>query len=73
MDPCISHQKIAQSSDPQTEALRLMTPERRWQTALALYWTARRLKSSVIQSLHPEWSPEQVESEVRRIFLYARS
>jgi len=50
-----------------------MTPEQRWQAARRLYWTCRRHKAAYIHSLHPDWPDEQVEAEVGRIFLNART
>ena len=60
-----------QASPEQIEALRRMTPQQRWQTARRLYWKMRRHKAAFLQSEHPDWSLEQVEAEVRRIFLHA--
>lgn len=60
-----------QASLEQVEILRRMTPEQRWQAARRLYWTVRRHKTAFLQSQHPDWSAEQVEAEVRRIFLHA--
>ena len=60
-----------QTSPKQIEILRRMTPSQRWQAARRLYWTVRRHKSAFLQSQHSDWSPEQVEAEVRRIFLHA--
>ena len=60
-------------SPMQIEIYRRMTPERRLEIAEQLYWSARRLKAAWIRSLHPAWSEEQVEIEVKRIFTNARS
>jgi hypothetical protein len=57
----------------QLAVLRRMTPEQRWRAANDLYWTVRQHKTAFLQQQHPEWTGEQVEDEVRRIFLYARS
>ncbi|MCP5528146.1 MAG: hypothetical protein H7A47_15245 [Verrucomicrobiales bacterium] len=60
-------------SREQIEALRRLTPEQRWVAARQLYWTVRRHKTAFLQQTHPDWSPEQVDAEVRRLFLHARS
>ena len=57
----------------QIAALRRMTPEERWRAARQLYWSARRLRAAYLRDRHPDWSEEQVEEEVRRVFLHARS
>ena len=62
-----------QASPEQIEILRRMTPEQRWQAAPRLYWTMRRHKSAFLQSQHPDWSEQQVDDEVRRIFSNART
>jgi hypothetical protein len=50
-----------------------MSPEQRWRASVALYWSARRLKAAFLRSTRPDWSDEDVEREVRREFLHARS
>lgn len=60
-------------SPEQIETLRRMTPEQRYRASRELYWTLRRHKAAFLRSLHPDWSEERVEAEVRRIFLRARS
>ena len=61
------------SSPKQIEILRAMTGERRLQLAEQLYWSARRLKLAGLRAQHPDWTEEQLNAEVRRIFLHARS
>jgi hypothetical protein len=60
-------------SPEQIEIYRRMTPGRRLELAENLYWSARRLKSAWLRSLHPDWSEEAVEAEVTRLFSHARS
>lgn len=61
-----------ETTDPrQIEIFRCMSPQQRWEAARRLYWTVRRHKAAFIQTQHPDWSPEQVQAEVRRIFLHA--
>ncbi len=62
-----------QASPEQIEILRRMTPAQRWRAAHNLYWTMRRHKAAYLQSIHPDWSPQQVSDEVKRIFMNARS
>jgi len=57
----------------QMAVLRRMTPQERWAVARELYWSARRLKAAFLRDLHPDWSAEQIEDEVKRCFLHARS
>ena len=60
-------------SPEQLAVLRRMTPEQRWRAAHRLYWTLRRHKAAFLRHTHPEWSEAQLEQEVRRSFLHARS
>jgi hypothetical protein len=62
-----------QPSPEQIEIYRRMTPEQRYQAGRDLYWSARRMKAAFLQHLHPDWTTDQIETEVRRIFLYAQS
>ena len=62
-----------QSSPEQFQAFRRMTPERRLALAEQLYWSARELKAAWLRAQHSDWSDDQVEREVRRVFSHARS
>jgi hypothetical protein len=62
-----------QTTPEQFELLRRMTPQQRWRAAHRLYWTMRRHKTAFLRHLHPGWTSEQVNDEVRRIFLHART
>jgi len=62
-----------QASPEQIAIFKAMTPEQRWQAAHDFYWTIRRHKAAFLRSQHPDWSEEQVQQEVRNIFLRARS
>ncbi len=55
----------------QIEALRKMTPTQKWEIACSLYDTAKEVKRSFLKGKYPEWSSDQVEAELKRIFLYA--
>ena len=50
-----------------------MTSGQRWQAAVQLYWSARRLKTEFVRSIHPDWSDARVDAYVRAAFLHARS
>lgn len=59
---------------PEQQAIfRSMPPGRRWEAAVQLYWSARRLKTAFVRSLHPDWPDERVDACVRATFLHARS
>ena len=62
-----------QFSPEQVAIVRRMTPEQKWKVARQMYRTARRHKKAFVLSQHPDWSEEQAEKEVSRIFLNARS
>jgi len=61
------------SSPEQIEIFRAMTGERRLQLAEQLYWSARKLKLAGLRAQHPDWTKEQLNAEVRRVFLHART
>lgn len=47
-----------------------LTPAQKLAIASSLMRTARRVKAAGIQRRHPDWTPEQVEKEVKlRFFL----
>lgn len=48
-----------------------MTPLQKWQEALKLMAAARNMKRAFLSAEHPDWTSDQVETELRRIFLYA--
>jgi hypothetical protein len=62
-----------QTSPEQFAIYRRMTPEQRWNAARRLYWTSRRHKAAFLRNLHPEWTEDMVQDEVRRLFLNART
>jgi hypothetical protein len=57
----------------QFAVLRSISGERRLHLAEELFWSARRMKAAGLRSQHPDWTEEQIVSEVTRIFLHARS
>jgi hypothetical protein len=48
-----------------------MTGEQKLRTAFSMYWGARNLKAARLRILHPEWSEEQIQQQVKEIFYYA--
>jgi hypothetical protein len=49
-----------------------MTPEKKLQVALDLYYSAKALKAAGLKQQLPEWSTEKIRQKVREIVLYAR-
>jgi hypothetical protein len=62
-----------QATPEQIAILRGMTGEKRLRLAEALYWSARKMKAAGLRSQHADWSEDQVQREVTRIFLHART
>ena len=60
-------------SEEHIRILRAMTPEQKLVAANRLYWTAREFKAAGLRMQHPDWTEAQIQEEVRRIFMYARS
>jgi hypothetical protein len=59
------------ASPEQIAIYRAMTPEQRLQQAIDLYWGARRLREAHERALHPDWTEDEVQERVRKIFLRA--
>jgi hypothetical protein len=62
-----------EATPEQIAIFRSMTGEQRLRLAEQLYWSARKMKAAGLRSQHPDWTEEQVQREVTRIFLHARS
>ncbi|MDB6038920.1 MAG: hypothetical protein JWM99_2761 [Verrucomicrobiales bacterium] len=62
-----------QATPEQVAALREMTGMRRMQLAEQLYWFARKMKKAGLQAQHIDWTEEQINCELVRIFLHART
>jgi len=60
-------------SSKQIEILRAMPGERRLRLAEQLYWSARKIKLAGLRAQHSEWTEEQLNTELRRIFTHART
>ena len=50
-----------------------MTPEQKLKLGLRLYYSAKQLKAAALHHDHPEWTEEEIQKELREIFLYART
>jgi hypothetical protein len=60
--------------DPKVqELLQKMTPEQKLKTAARMYWTAWHWKAAALRSFHPDWTEEQIQAEVRHVFLTTRT
>jgi hypothetical protein len=59
MDSVVEHELIR---------LRAMTASEKVAVMHSLWHQAWSLKRAGVRAQHPDWSPEQVESEVREIF-----
>ena len=57
----------------QKKIYQTMTPEKKLQVALDLYYSAKELKAAGLKQQHPERSAEKIRQKVREIFLYART
>lgn len=71
----MSHRHLSESDQAAAE-VRLsiyarMTPAEKWQEALRLMTTARDIKRAYLREAHPDWSHDEVESALKKIFLYA--
>jgi Ca2+-binding EF-hand superfamily protein len=51
--------------------LRRMTRAQKLRTAFGLYGSARKVKAARLRQMHPDWTEEQVQEEVKRIFMHA--
>jgi hypothetical protein len=55
----------------QVAAYRRMTAREKLDQAMALYWSARELKTHWLREQHPEWTEAELQARVREIFLLA--
>ena len=67
----MDHERLARQH--QIEIYRSMTPEEKYRRIMELRAFAWEVKRAGVRSLHPDWTDEQVQAEVRDIFLYART
>jgi hypothetical protein len=57
----------------QNKYFKSISPEKKLELALNLYYSARKLKEAGLRKQHPEWNDEVIKQKVREIFLYVRS
>ena len=67
----MDHEQEAQQR--QIEIYRAMRPEEKYRQITELRAFAWEVKRAGVKSMHSDRSDEQVEAEVRKIFLYVRS
>lgn len=63
----------SKSDEVYWDTLSKLSYEKKWMLATSAYWTAWNIKQSALKALHPDWSDEKINFEVRRAFLGARS
>ena len=59
---------VAEAERIQSEIIRKMTPAQKFAIAGELYKTAWEVKRAALRQQHPDWSEDQVQVRVRRIF-----
>ena len=59
--------------DIQNQILAKMSPEKKLDVAMHLYYSARELKAAGVKADHPDWDEKQVQQAVREAFRYART
>jgi len=57
----------------QIRIFRSLTPEKKLDIALRLYYSARDMKAAGLRMQNPDWTEEKIQKRVREIFLYART
>ena len=57
----------------QNQEIKKLSPEKKLQLALALYFNGREMKSSAIKKFHPKLNEKEVAKKIKEIFLYAKS
>ena len=50
-----------------------MSPEKKLEVAMQLYYSARELEAAGMRTAHPDWDENQVQQAVLEAFLYTRS
>ena len=57
----------------QDEILKNMSPQKKLEVAMNLYFSARQIKAAWFRHLHKDWTDQQVEQAVREVFINART
>lgn len=60
-------------SDPGSSRFKNMSPEKKLDLSMQLYYSAKELKKAALREFHPDWDEDKIEQKVREIFLYART
>jgi len=61
------------SNNIQRNIIRAMSPEKKLNIAMQLYFSARKLKAAWLRQQNQNWTEELVQTKVRECFLNARS
>lgn len=61
-----------ESNHERAQLVPALTPEKKLEVAMRLYWSARELKAAGLRMMHPDWPEEKIQEEVRHAFLTAR-
>ena len=57
----------------QLEIFKKMSPAKKWQLTMDLYYSMRALKKAGIKHQHPDWDDKKVENELIKLFIHART
>ena len=49
------------------------SPQKKLELSMRLYYSAREIKIAALKHFHPDWNEEKIESEVKKIFMNART
>jgi len=71
MDAWASTSPPISSDEIQQNIYAKMTPAQKWQEALRLREMAWLMKGAFLKEQNPTWSDEQIQTALRKIFLYA--
>ena len=61
-----------QQSEYQIEMYRRMTPQQKYDAVVELMNSACKKKMAYLASIHPDWSEEKIQEEIRKWHLHAR-
>ncbi len=57
----------------QIEIFKKMSPAKKWQLTMDLYYSMRALKKAAIRQQNPNWDDKKVENELIKHFIHART
>lgn len=69
-----SHFSLSDLDSPESVSSAIyskMSFSQKWEQVCQLRETAWAMKAAGVRALHPDWSDEEVQNQVRSIFLYA--